>query len=399
MKKILIVNKSFGTGGIQSSMVNMANELCKYYQVDLFIYNPEGPMKSRLDEKVNIINACDRLKSLCMPPKQLLRSKHAFFGCFARVWSKLFGNEFPINLAIKKQAKLMGYDLAIAYHQERYKTSAGSGFVRVVDKCIDAKVKAAWLHYDSNTVKLDEKFNTPFYKKMDKVICVSQSAMETFANNHPLLADKMDYCYNFMTYETMLENSKTNQTVKYPKNKFICFSACRIVNVKGLERAVNALAPVFQKHPEVIWYIAGDGPAKANVEKAIKENKLEDRIIFIGNQSNPYPYMKNADLVMNVSYTEAAPMVFFEAKALGVPVFATETLSAREFFDHGVNSFICENSENGLFEVFSDIMDNKDKITTARKNLENFRANNDESLKKIETLIKLNADDKEGTVQ
>ncbi len=396
MKKILIVNKSFETGGIQSTMVNMANELCKYYQVDLLIYNPEGIMRSRLDEKVNVINACGRLKALCTSPKKLIKSKNAVFGYFAMLWSKLFGNELPINMAIKTQPKLAGYDLAIAYHQEQRKKSVGSGFSRVVDKCVDAKVKAAWLHYDSDTVKLDEHFNITFYKKMDKVVCVSRSLMEAFAKNHPALADKMDYCYNFMTYDVMLERSKLEQEVKYPENKLVCFSACRIVNVKGLERAVNALAPVFREHPEVVWYIAGDGPEKINVENEIKKNGLEGRIVLIGNQTNPYTYMKNADLVMNVSYHEAAPMVFFESKALGTPVFATKTSSAGELLEDGVNSFVCENSERGLFEAFSDIVKNKDKITEAKRNLADFRADNAESLKKIEMLLDFRADIKEG---
>ena len=44
MKRILIVNKSFATGGIQSSMVNMANQLSKFYKVDILVYYPEGPI-------------------------------------------------------------------------------------------------------------------------------------------------------------------------------------------------------------------------------------------------------------------------------------------------------------------------------------------------------------------
>lgn len=392
MKKILIVNKSFETGGIQSSMVNMANELCKYYQVDLLIYNPEGIMKNRLDSKVNVINACERLKALCTTPKKLIWSKNAAFGYFAMIWTKLFGNRLPISMAIKKQSVLAGYDLAIAYHQEQRKKTVGSGFARVVDKCVDAKVKVAWLHYDSNIVKLDEAFNNPFYEKMDRVVCVSKSLMHAFANNYPFLANKMDYCYNFMNYEDVLEKSKLEQIIKYQNNKFVCFSACRLVNVKGIERAINALASVFHEHSEIVWYIAGDGPERINIEECIRKNGLEGQIVLIGNQNNPYTYMKNADLLMNVSYNEAAPMVFFEAKKLGVPVFATETLSARELLDDGVNSFICENSEKGLIEVFSDIVNNKHKITIAKKNLEGFCADNEESLKKIEMFMRIKTD-------
>lgn len=397
MKRILIVNKSFETGGIQSSMVNMANELCKYYQVDLFIYNPKGPMKQRLDEKVNVICADNMLKALCMTPKEILSSKKIgliIFSVFANAWTKLFGNKLPINMAIKKQKKLGSYDLAIAYHQEQRKKSILSGFSRVVDKCVDAKVKAAWLHFDSNIVKLDDSFNNPFYEKLDKIVCVSRSLMEAFAKNNPSLSEKMDYCYNFITYTDMFEKSKEKQKIEYSKDKFVCFSACRIVSVKALDRAVNVLAPVFKEHPEIVWYIAGDGPEKEKVENAVKRNGLEDRIVLIGNQNNPYPYMKHADLIMNVSYNEAAPMVYFEAKAMGVPVFATETSSSRELLEDGINAFVCENSEKGMLEVFSDIVNNKEKISVAKNNLEvdGFAADNGDSLKKISELIGKDSD-------
>ena len=76
MKKILIINKSFEAGGIQSSLVNMANELQKYYQVDLFIYDPTGPMRERLHENVNILPTSWRLRSLGMPLGKVWKSKN-----------------------------------------------------------------------------------------------------------------------------------------------------------------------------------------------------------------------------------------------------------------------------------------------------------------------------------
>ena len=74
MKKILLVNKSFELGGIQSSMVNMANELSKYYEVHLFVYNPEGVMKERLNSSVKVLGTTWRFKCLGMTLKEVLRT-------------------------------------------------------------------------------------------------------------------------------------------------------------------------------------------------------------------------------------------------------------------------------------------------------------------------------------
>lgn len=386
MKKILLVNKSFAVGGIQSSMINMANELSKYFEVHLFLYNPSGVLKDRVSASVKILEPSWRFRCLGMTVKEAIRSKNIrfiAFRIFAAVWSKLFDNTAPIAIAIKHQPKMTGYDLAIAYHQEQRKKSAMSGFSRVVDRCVESKKKVAWLHFDSNTIDLDGQYNNPFYQKMDKIVCVSKSLMEDFANAYPELRNKMDYCYNFILYNLIQEKGLERKKIEYPVDKFICFSACRLSPVKGIVRAINALYDVFKQYPDVVWYIAGHGQERESIKNAICENGLEERILLIGNQSNPYPYMKNADLVLNVSYHEATPMVFFESKALGTPVFATRTSSAEELLNDREDAFICDNSSEGIRDTFAWLMENRDMVQRARNNLLHFTASNDESLLKI----------------
>lgn len=390
MKKILIVNKSFETGGIQSSMVNMANALSKYYEVHLFIFNPSGPMKERLNPKVRILEPSWRFHSLGTPLKDIVKTrniKRIVFRLFAAVWTKLFDNRLPIDIAIRHQESLGNYDLAISYHQEQRKKSVVSGFARVVDRCVDAKRKVAWLHFDSDTIDLDSDFNNPYYRKMDKLVCVSRSLMENYGKAHKEFADKMDFCYNFLLYDVIKKKSLLPQEEAYPTDKFICFSACRISPEKALVRSVNALAEIFRTHPDVVWYIAGDGMERMNVQKAINENGLESQIVLIGNQPNPYAYMKNADLVLNVSYHEAAPMVFFESKALGTPAFATRTASAEELLNDKVDAFICDNSSEGIRDAFAWLIRNRQMVQQAKHNLLHFTASNDESLQKIKEYV------------
>lgn len=390
MKKILIVNKSFDLGGIQSSMVNMANELSKYYEVHLFIYNPSGVLKERLNKAVTIIEPSWRFNCLGMSFKGVLKTnnpKMIFFRLFATVWSKLFNNSLPINVAIKHQHKLIDYDLAIAYHHERRKKSVCSGFVRVVDKCVDAKKKMAWLHFDCNTIDLDSKYNNTFYQTMDIVTCVSKSLMENFAKKHPSLSDKLSFCYNFVPYEEIKEKSLKVQEIAYSNEKFICFSACRLTSEKALVRGILALVPILKQYKDIMWFIAGDGPERNNIDRVISENELGEQVILIGTQTNPYPYMKNAHLILNVSYHEAAPMVFFESKALGTPVFATRTSSTEELLVDKIDSFICDNSDEGIRKSFAWLMKNREFIKTAKINLEKYSANNRGSLEKVCSVI------------
>ncbi|MBO5892289.1 MAG: glycosyltransferase [Oscillospiraceae bacterium] len=390
MKRILIVNKGFAIGGIETALVNMANALQKHYQVDLLVFDPTGPVKDRLDEKVNIIQPSWRFNALGMPLKRAIKTKKPFFTAFrlfATIWTKLFDNRLPIDLAIKHQEKLQGYDLAISFHQEMRRHTVASGFSRFVDQCVVAKRKVAWLHYDSAALDLDSAFNNPFYAKMDKIVCVSRSLRDGFAGKFPQFAKKTEYCYNFLNFQQLEEESLKKQEHTYPADKTICFSACRLAKEKALARAITCLAPIFRKHPEYMWFIAGEGPERPNIERAIQTENLQQQVILLGNLSNPYPYMSNADLLINVSYHEAAPMVFIEAKALGVPVFATRTSSAEELLSDPECGFICDNTEKGIYDAFQYLTENPKELRCRKEKLRNFQASNKQSLMVIQSWL------------
>ncbi len=390
-KRILFINRYFHVGGIQSSLINMANELCDEYDIDILAFYPEGVLKDRLDPRVNILKPSWALRAMGLSPQEALKTKNPLvflFRILGSVWARLFDNALPIYLATKIQPKLRGYDLAIAYRAETRKSVLTSGYARIVDRCVEAKKKAVWIHYDSKTLNASADFNRKYYKNIDKIVGVSKSVMEAFESVHKPLAEKMDYCYNFLDYKTLYSKSEMPQTVEFKKDKLICFSACRLSEEKGISRAISAMTPVFNEHNDVMWYIAGDGPDRENIKASIDAAGLADRIILIGNQVNPYPYIKNSDLVLCLSFHEAAPMVYLEAKALHVPVFSTETSSSYEMLKDGTEDFICENSEEGIRDKFEELMHNRDMIFKAKENLKDYCGNNNSSIEKISDWLK-----------
>lgn len=390
MKKILIVNKGLAIGGIEMALANMANALQEHYQVDLLVFDPTGPVKNRLNAQVTLLEPSWRLRVLGTPLKRVLRSKKPrfiLFRVFATVWTKLFDNRLPVKMAIKHQPKLLGYDLAIAFHQEMRRHTVASGFTRVVDQCVEAGQKVAWLHYDSMALDLDSDFNNPFYEKMDRILCVSRSLRDRFVRRFPQFTDKTEYCYNFLNYQQLEEDSLQKQEAVCSPGKTVCFCACRLAPEKALVRAVTCLAPLFRAHPEVMWFIAGEGPEREKIEAAIRKAGLQEQIRLLGNLSNPYPYMRQAALLLNVSYHEAAPMVFLEAKALGVPVFATKTASAQELLSDPDCGFLCENSEKGIFEGLAQVLEEPWRLRQKRENLKSYQASNASSLNRIRSWL------------
>ena len=386
MKRILFICDSLKMGGIQTSLVSLANALSERCEVDLFLYYPHGPLRERLSPRVRVLEPSWRTQALGMSLGAALHSgslRTALFRVFSAVWAKFFDNRLPLNMAFAHEPKLTGYDLAIAFCQEQKRHYVVSGFIRFIDMRVETKLKAAWLHYDPSMLELDNAFNLPLYRRMDKIVLVSRSLKEKYDALHPDLRDKTDFCYNVIDREELLAKSAQPQAIPYPEGRTICFSACRLSEEKAIVRGVKALAPVFKAHAGLMWFIAGEGAEREKIQNTIDAEQLSDRILLIGQQNNPYPYMRHADLLINVSYHEAAPMVFMEAHMLGVPVFATRTSSADELLNDGETDFICENSEEGIRARFDQLMNAPELLSRARGQIRRSAVRSPNSVERI----------------
>ena len=166
-------------------------------------------------------------------------------------------------------------------------------------------------------------------------------------------------------------------------------SACSFSPQKDIPRAVLAFGDILKKHKNVRWYIAGDGNDMPRVKSLLKENELENEIILLGNQKNPYPYIKNADLYIQPSQNEAAAMIYGEAMILKTPVFSTMNISVKEQLSDTDIGYICENNMEDMKKSFDYLLSNPDIIKGYKENYKNFTYTNDKCKEQFEKLIKL----------
>lgn len=388
MARILIVDKSFAVGGIQTSLINMVKELKDKHEIDVLMFHNDGILKNRFPEGVKIIEPCFLMRLHGMTAAEA--KKKGLFTYLMRmltgVFDRLFTNRFSIWFALLFQKIMRGYDVAIAFHQEDAPRATVSGFYRFVSKKSDARVKIGWIHYVPGTVSFDDTKNLKYMKKMDKLVCVSNSTAKHFASVHPMLANKIDYCYNFHDIERIKMLSDKEPQNLLDKNKFNCFSASRLTAQKAIPRAIRAFAPVMIKNPDVVWYIAGDGSDRAECEQLIYENGLRDRIILLGSLDNPYPYMKRCDLYILPSLSEAAPMVYGEAMICKIPILTSNTVSAVEMVSKEFG-LICDNSEEGLRSGFESLILNRELLKVYKQKLDAYDYTNNRSVEKINMLI------------
>lgn len=332
--KILIINKSFELGGIQMALANMLDVIHNQYDITLAIFFPQGPFKDRIPENVKLISLSPLVQVLGMNGSDCKRYGsfgQKIFKAVGSAWARIFGNTLPVKFAMAFQKNVGEYDVVISYHQETSAKTLVTGFGEfALTKC-KAPQKIAWVHADFQATKLATEQNRKTYQNFDKIISVSQVCRDHFIAAYPSLKEKCDYCYNCIPVEDIIRKASAMQNVfQRNDNTTVLFSACRLVEEKGLVPALKSLLPIWKSDVDVKWYIAGEGPEREKLEALIQEHHLEEKVILLGFQSNPYPYFREADFLFLPSLHETFSIVVSEAHVLGTPVIASDIPIMRE---------------------------------------------------------------------
>ena len=381
--KIIVVQKDFYLGGIAKACTNFVNILSGFgIDVSLVTFDPLHDIQKELKKTVKVIKANQSLDAfaVCYGDSKKNGIKFRIKWILLRLWSKFFSNKLPLKLALKKQVMLDGdYDIAIAFSPSTCSKSFSVGSSEFVLKKIKAKKKFVFVHNDFKIAGLNTDFVIDGLSKFDKILCVSKSCAENMRNAVPKLKKQIDYLYNFANVSQIKDKSQEFK-VLYPKT-FNIVSVSRLSEEKGHIRSLKIFNELHSKFPNFVWHIIGDGATRVELEKYVSENRMNDFVKLYGAKANPYPYIKNADLFYLGSYHEAAPMVYAEAMILGCPVLTTKTCSAEELV--GEKGFVCENSEDGIVNMFEKVLSNPKLIDEKKQQLKDYKYDNDSIVLKL----------------
>ena len=197
--------------------------------------------------------------------------------------------------------------------------------------------KVAWIHCDYQSyLKISPIDEQKIYEKIDKVICVSDYTRKSFLQVYPNFAEKTKFVYNVLDVQFIKQQSFEEIFPCYEKKNINIVSVGRIDSVKRFS-SIPAIVKELKKKHGVKWYIVG--PAVGNhseynkLLENIKTHGVEEEVTLLGEKSNPYPYIRHADILACTSISEACPYVINEAKILGVPIVCTNFGSSIEFID------------------------------------------------------------------
>lgn len=144
-------------------------------------------------------------------------------------------------------------------------------------------------------------------------------------------------------------------------------TVARLVEKKGIEYAIKAVAKVTEKYPNIIYRIAGDGLLRESLEKLILDLKISNNVKLLGwmTQDQVRQLYADSHIFVLPSVTaangdqEGQALVLQEAQAMGLPVVSTLHNGIPEGVLDGKSGFLVpERDVDALAEKLSYLVEN-----------------------------------------
>ncbi|MBR2786961.1 MAG: glycosyltransferase [Clostridia bacterium] len=356
MKKILFFGYTLEVGGAEKVLVDYINTLKDNYEIDVALLQKKGEFLEQLPKGVTVTE---------------LRKNTLSYILFRYV-------PFIRKLRINKIANQKDYDVAIGFFEGRSAT-----WVADIKKPIR---RLAWVHNDVNKfdIGISEREIKSTYSKMDKIITVSEVSKQSFCEKYGFNQDKVEVLYNLIDEKNIKEKAKQ----EIPKEQVYTFvNVGKMRKQKRQDRLVEIAKQLKDEGYKFKIQIIGNGPEEENIKELVKNNNVGDVVELLGLQTNPYPYIKNADCVVVSSDFEGYSVAIKEALLLEKPVISTDVSGVSEMFQNGKYGIATEISTSALKEKMQQVLDGKIDLKRIQENLKSFDCGNKEIVQKLINLI------------
>lgn len=380
MKELLIIMPNLYNGGAEKSLINFLNTYDRnMYKVDLLLFSKRGLFINQIPEDINVIKADVTLeytfdkgkKKINLKPRNIYALINKYVGTLlCRIisfnnWNRARQIRWKYFYKYSLKGLNKTYDVAMSFLE-------GEALYYLVDK-VNAKEKIGWFHNDYNLLKYDSRLDKIYFKKLNKIISISERCVEILKENFPEIDEKFHYLPNITSYSMIYKRAKEFIPKEYNYNGIKILSIGRLNYQKGFDLAIEAAEVLKNKGINFKWIIIGDGELYEELIKKVEESKVQEFIYFIGAKENPYPYIYNCDIFVQTSRFEGKSVVIDEAKILGKLIVCTNYPTVYDQIINGLEGIIVSSTPYEIAEGIISLEENK----ILKKKIQNFIIKND----------------------
>ena len=344
-KKILFYNGQLFMGGIERVAISYLEGLSKEEDLEITLLIKENDPEKNIfikDVPKNIPIKFIKTEEMVIKRNKLAKNKKKFL-------SKLL---YPLLLTyeriymkkwLKKYFVKNKYDVVIDFDM-----SLG----KYLDEIPYPKI--GWVHFTLTSKKgrKKERFEKRL-KKYEKIVVICDEMKEEIKKLFGIEDKKIVRLYNPFDVDNinnkLHEENHIDKKINLEEEYLVGVS--RLAKGKGREDLIEIYYNLKKRGIKEKLYLIGDGAQRLELEDLIKKLELEKDVILLGQQKNPYIYMKNAKLFLHPSYGEGLPTVFLESMICKTPVIAYDCPTGpKDILENGRYGVLVKTGDKKQFE-------------------------------------------------
>lgn len=208
-------------------------------------------------------------------------------------------------------------------------TSTAAIYLPIAKKC---GVKATVAHARSAGVdagikgKITGYLRKDLWKKADYLFACSKLAADAVFNFH-----EARFVPNAIDTEKFVFDDDIRRTIReeigISENTLLCGHVGRFHYAKNHEYLLHIFAKLVEKNPDSKLLLLGEGPGMEAQKLLATQLKIQDKVLFLGNKSNPQAYYHAMDIFVFPSRYEGLPGTVIEAQASGLPCLISDAIA------------------------------------------------------------------------
>lgn len=368
-KQIFIAIHYLEIGGAEISLIGLLNAIdYSKYDVDLFVYSHRGELMRLIPSQVNLLPEISEYSYIEQPIADAVK-KGFFRLSIARIWAKIqyrkyqkrnkpkdnsailsyiFGNVTPFLPKITDKQ----YDLAISFLTPH----------NIVHDKVTARKKIAWIHTDYSYIDIDVEKELPVWSSFDYIASISEAVTGSFTSRFPSLKSKIVEIENILSPVFVRNRAEeTEIEFSHENNRINLLSIGRFCEAKNFDNVPDILRRIRETGINAYWHIIGFGGDLDLIRQKIAEANMEQYVVLLGKQANPYPYIKAADIYVQPSRYEGKSVTVREAQMLCKPVIVTNYKTASSQIKNGIDGVIVPLDNEKCAEGITAFIRNKAK--------------------------------------
>lgn len=193
-------------------------------------------------------------------------------------------------------------------------------FAIIIAKIFDVKIisrsNSSSIGWSKNYIK--QYIFKLYFKKADKIVVNSYDFKKEMDKKYKI---KTKCILNPFEFDKIKKLSNKKVKKIYTKNSLKLISLGRLTSQKDFMTLLKSIKNLKRDKVELV--IIGKGTEEDRLKNYILKNNLSDKVKMMGYKSNPFPYLRQANILILTSIFEGSPNVLVEALFLKKFVIST----------------------------------------------------------------------------